>query len=181
MFLDDEALVVSQQQRRHRQGDNHAHNAQQRAPDRERQQDDGSIQSHHLTHNLRSEEGVLNELDNTEHDDHHQHDKPEVLSGVGCLDNSQQDGRDEANQLEVGHHIEQSDEHAQTNSHREVDDKEPDAEQDTYAEGYDALTTEILVHTFFDVGNQFYGHVTITRRQEVRPALCKLLVVDENE
>ena len=48
-------------------------------------------------------------------------------------------------------------------------------------ECHDSLTTEVLIHTFFDIGHQALCKRTIAERQQLRPSASKFLVVKENE
>ena len=105
------------------------------------------MEPRNMPHDFRCEDGVLDDLYNGKHDKYHEHDNPEILSCVSCLHNSQQDSRYKAYQLQIRHHVEQSDEHAQTHSNGEIDDQEADTEQDAYAKGDKCLTSEILIHT----------------------------------
>ena len=154
-MLDDVLLVVIDEQGGHGQGDDHAEDAEQRTPDGERQQDDGGVKTGDVTHDLRREEGVLDNLHHSKDHQGHEKDEPEVITGIGSLDDSEDNGGDESHQLEIGHHIEQSDEHAEGDGQREVDDEETDAKEDTHAEGHQGLTAEVLVHTLLDVGHQY--------------------------
>ena len=99
-----------------------------------------------MPHDLWCQERVLDSLYDGEHNEHQQHDHPEVLPRVSGLHDGEQDGRHETYQLQIGHHVEQTDKHAQPNGNGEIDDQEANAEEDAHTEGNQRLTTEILVH-----------------------------------
>ena len=63
--------------------------------------------------------------------------------------------------MQVGNHIQCSDEKSQSDSHGEIDNQETDAEKNTYAESNQSLSTEISVHTILYVVNQVGGKRTV--------------------
>ena len=120
-------------------------------------------------------------MHNGEHGQRHQHDNPEVLTRIGRLDDGQQNGGDEPQQLQIGHHVEQSDEHAQADCHGEVDNQEAYAKEHAHTESYQSLASEVFVHAFFNIAHQLYGKAAIAGRHQGRPALCNAFVVEQDE
>lgn len=82
----DVALIVAEHQGSERQGDNHAEQAEQRAPHRERQQDDGGIEPHGLAHDFGREEEVLNALNHTVNQHRLTEDNPEAVGRLRAVD-----------------------------------------------------------------------------------------------
>ena len=72
-----------------------------------------------------------------------------------CFESREDKGGDEANDLEVGYEVEESDEEAEWDGEREVDDEESDGEEDADAQCYDGLAAEVGVHAVFEIGE--YG------------------------
>ena len=62
--------VAGQRQRGERQGDDHADDAHQCAPEAEAEQDSRRTESRDLTHDFRGEEHILESLHDDEHDRH---------------------------------------------------------------------------------------------------------------
>ena len=56
LLIQNKSLIIRNQQRSDRQRNNHTHNAEQRAPYREREEYHRRIQTHSLAHNLRHKE-----------------------------------------------------------------------------------------------------------------------------
>ena len=119
----------------------------------------------------------MNGLYYSKDDECRQHDKPEALARVCCLDNSQDDGRYEAQQLQVGHHVQQSDEHAQTYSHGEVDNQKTNAEQHTYTEGHKTLSAEVFVHALLHVADNLARNAAVAVGEHLYPTSGELFVV----
>ena len=82
-FLGDVTLVVGYDERGERQGHDEAYEAEQRAPDGERQEDDGGVEAHGLAHYLGREHHVGDGLHHHEHRRGRGEDYPEVLPRVG--------------------------------------------------------------------------------------------------
>ena len=134
-----------------------------------------------MTHDAWGEEHVLYGLYHSEDRECHEQDDPEVLSRVGCLEHGQQDGRDEAHDLEVGHHVEQTDEETQSDGHREADDEEADTEEHAYTERYERLSAEVGVHAVLYVLDDGCRILALSCGDVLHPALGDSLVVAEDE
>lgn len=176
-----ELAVVGKHQRGGWQGDNHAYESEQAPPDGERQQDDGGVEPYGLVHDAGDEDGFLDDL-------HHQHDDaccdkypPEVLAGIGCLHQSQEDHRDNGGNLQIGHDIEHTHKKAEANGHGEVDDEETDAEKDAYTKRDERLAAEVVAHTLLHIVAECHYALTILLGNEAYPSTPKRLVVVEDE
>ena len=153
----NETTVIGKQQRGERQGDNQADKSQQRPPDRKGQQDDSRVQPHHLAHDLRHEERVLDALHHDEHYARAQNNEPEALARLIGFQQSEKHGRDDTNHLHIGNQVQHPDEHAQGYGQRKVDNQETDAEQDADDESHQGLPPEIRVHPVLHVAGQRGG------------------------
>ena len=150
-FFEDKPSVIGDEQCGEGQGDDEADDAQQTAPDGEAEQDDGGVQAHDVAHDLGREIDVLYGLHDGEHCQGAEHDEPKALPGVGGLDHGEDDGGDEADELQVGDKVEQADEEAEADGHREVDDEKAYAEEDAHEQGDERLSAEVGVHAVLHV------------------------------
>ena len=83
--------------------------------------------------------------------------------------------------MKIGHEVEDADEYAHADGHREIDDGEPDAEHDAHAQGYEALPTDVVV--------EFPGHVlaqvaperALLHGEDPYPVFREILIVEQNE
>ena len=131
-FLDDKSSVIRNEQSGEWEGNDESDDAQQTAPDRKAQQDDGRIEPHGTAHDARCKDEILNGLHHDKDCQRTQQDNPEVLPGVVSLDEGQNKGGNEAYRLHVWNKIEHADEKSQTYCHREIYNKEANAEKDAY-------------------------------------------------
>ena len=128
-------LPVGYDERCERKGYNQSQEAQKCTPNRETQEKNGWVQSHRLTHNLRGNYHVGDDLYHTEHQKSQTEYQPEVLTCVGCLQHGKECRRDEGEGMEVWNQVHDADENAQTYRHRETDDGKTDAEHRGEDEG----------------------------------------------
>ena len=105
------------------------------------------------------------------------HDEPKAFSRFVGFQHGQQDGGDEADGLHVGDEVQESDEHAQGNGQREVDDEEADAEQDAHQEGHKGLPAEIGIHAALHVVNQRCGETAAALGDELDPFSVDFFVI----
>ena len=181
LAVGDILVVIGQEEGCQRQGDDEADKAEERAPDREREQDDGGIETHGLAHDLGGKEEVLDAL----HDDINGHARPpyrpEVDVGVGAVDEAEDGRRHDGDELEIGHHVEQADEEAEDDGEGQADDDEADAEEDADAEGDESLTAEVVVHAVFDVVADAVGARAVFWGHHALEAAKQALVVEHDE
>ena len=181
LFFKDEASVVGETQRREGQGYYETDEAQQRTPHGEREENDGRVQAHDLAHDAWREVHVLDGLHDGKHGQRHEQDNPEVLPRLEALHEGQHDGGDEADELEVGHQVEDADEQAQADGHGEVDDEEPDGEEDAHDEGDERLAAEVGVHAVLHVVAQVLEEGAVGCWEQLYPAFGEAFVVDQDE
>ena len=134
-----------------------------------------------MPHDLRSEESILNGLYDGKDNQHHEHDKPEVLPCFCTLGKCQDGAGNKSNVLKVRHHVEQADEEAQAYSHGEVDDEEPNAEQHSHDEGNEPLSTEIFVHALLHIAGQLHSKAAIAHGQQLGPSVAQFFIVQQDE
>lgn len=134
-----------------------------------------------LVHDARNEDGFLYYL-------HHKHDDacrneypPEILSGVGCFHQSEKNHGNDGGDLQVGDDVEQSDKEPEADSHGEIDDEEPDAEEDAHAECYERLATEIITHAIFYIMGEFDNTLAVFLGNEFFPTVGQSLVIVEDK
>lgn len=108
-------------------------------------------------------------------------DEPEVLSRIGCLEDAQDEGGDEAEGVQVGHEAEHADEEAEGDGEREADDEESDTEKNAYAERNECLTAEVAVHAFGQVAEEGAEEGLLSLRYELHDAACEFFVVYKDE
>lgn len=178
-FAQHKSAIIGEQQGGEGKGDDKPDDAQKAAPNGEAEQDDGGIQPHGLSHDFGCEIHVLYELDYNENNAGTEQDDPEVVSGFRGLEECQQNGGQEGDELEIGHQIEQADKQAQTHGKGEVYDEEADAEQYAHKEGNERLAAEIGVHAVLYVLNQRYGKGALAGGNEVGPPVANQLIVEQ--
>ena len=144
-------LVICNQKCGERKCNDKSDEAEQRSPYRERQEQDGWVESHSLAHNLRCKHHVGNGL----HDDEYKNSRteyyPEILARVNSLESRQQYHWYEGESVQVGHKAEQSYQNAKTYCHRKPNDGEANAEEDADAQGNKALSAHVTVELGFHV------------------------------
>ena len=177
----EHAAVVGDEDGGEREGDDQADEAEEGAPDGEGEEDDGGVEPHGLAHDARSEEHILDDLHDAEDGEGGKEETPEAAPLVGALDHGEGDGGYKANELEIRHHVEQTDEHAQADSHGEVDDEEADAEQHADAESDERLTAEVGAHATFDILGDAPAEVAVLGGDKFDPTLGDALVVEQDE
>ena len=174
-------MPVSHEKRGEGQGDDEADEAEQSAPYRQGEQQDGGVQSHGLAHDFRSDNHIGDDLHNAEYADDQSEDKQKVLTSAGCLEHRQKGAGDESEGVKIGHEVEDADEDAHADGHGEIDDGEPDAEHDAHAQGHKALPTDVVV--------EFPGHVlaqvaperALLHGEDPYPVFREILIVEQNE
>ena len=107
--------------------------------------------------------------------------QPEIASGVCRFQDGEDDGGDKTEELQVGHHVEGTDEQSQSYCQREVDNQEADAEQDTYAERHESLSAEVAVHALLHVVQQAGDERAVFLRDKVDPSFGNAFVIQQDE
>ena len=181
LLVAQEMSVVGQQQRGGRKGDDHAHKPEQTAPNGQREQDDGRAEAHDLVHDAGDEDGLLDDLDDEEHDACRHEYPPEVVARVGRLDQRKKHRGHEGDGLQVGHDIEQPHEEPEADGQGEVDDHKADAEEDAHTQGHERLATKVVAHAVLDIVGQAHHAVAIALGDEPHPPAGKALIVIEDE
>ena len=174
-------LVVSDDERRQRQGDNQADEAEQCAPHREREQDDGGIKPHGLAHYLRRQHHVGDGLHDEEHADGRRKDYPEVLPRVGGLKQRQEYHGDEGQSVNVRYEAQNAYQYAEAYRHGEIDYRETYAEKNSYAQRHEALAADVAVHLALHVAYQLAPERAVLLREELDETRGQLLVVKKDE
>ena len=181
VFLGDVTLVVGDDECRQRQGDYEADEAEQRAPDGEREEDYRRIEAHGLAHDFGCEHHVGDGLHHDEHGCGRGEDYPEVLPRVGGLEQREEEHRDEGQSVHVGYETEYAHEYAEAYCHGEVDDGEADAEQHRDAKRHEALAAYVVVHLALHVADEFVPERAAPLREYFYEAGGQLLVVEQDE
>ena len=83
--------------------------------------------------------------------------------------------------MEIGHHVHDADEDAQTDGHGEIDDGEADAEQDAHGKGYESLTADVVVECALHVLHEFLPEWACLLGEDAYPVLGKVFVVEQDE
>lgn len=174
-------LVIGKQQTSARKGYDHTDDAHQSSPYRQGKQDNGGVQSCDFSHHLGYDNGILDELYHAEYQKGAAQNPPEVLAGIGSLQKSQQDGRDERYELQIRYQVQNTDEQAEADGQWEVDDQEADTEQDAHTERYERLAAEVTVHAVLYIGHDTDGHVTVFHGHQFDPAVGNGFIVKQDE
>jgi hypothetical protein len=83
--------------------------------------------------------------------------------------------------LQIGHHVQQPDEHSEHDGQRHADYGKSDAEQDADAERHESLTAEIVVHAVFDVACHGKHYGAALRGHHTAEAAEQTFVVEHYE
>ena len=110
LFFKHVSFVIRENQCCQWEGDDEADEPEQAAPNGEGQKDDRGIEPCHLPHDAWGEKPILYGLYNAEDDDDGKNDSPKTFSSIVRFEQCQDDGRDEADGLQIGHEVEKSDE-----------------------------------------------------------------------
>lgn len=176
------SFIVGEYQGGEGKSDDESHDAEQTAPDGEGEEDDGGIESCDFVHDAWGEHPVLDGLNGAEDNGDGEQDAPKTLPCVVGLEQGEQDGGHDADDLQVGNEVEHSDEEAKGNGEREVDDEESDAEEHTYTHGDDGLSTKVTVHAFLQVKHHGSDSVSVGfGHQTEKPFGHGFVVVEDEE
>ena len=168
-------------QKRNRQGDQQSQHAKQLAPDGQGQEDHGRVEPGRLAHDPGNQYGVLDDLYDDEHGDHEAQHNPDTLTRAQGPGDCEQHGRDETHDLQVGHHVEQSDKKPQQDPHRQSDQPEPQREEQADDEGDQGLGTEVDTHGLREVRNHVKHHRLVLFRNQVLPSFRDLVEIQQDE
>ena len=171
LFFQYEPAVVGKAERGKGKGNDEPDESQQRAPHRQGQQYDGRVEPHDMTHDARREVHVLYGLHHGKHRQCHEQDNPKVLSRLDALHQCQDDGGYEADELQVGHQIEDADKQSEADGKGEVNNEKPDGEQDAYDKCNERLPTEIGVHAVLHIGDKPCEELALVGRNQPHPTL----------
>ncbi len=175
------SLVVGDDEGGEREGDDETYETEQAAPDGEGEKDDGGVEASDFAHDAWGEHPVLDGLHHAEDDDGGKDDAPETLACVVGFEQGEDDGGDEANDLEIGHKVEEPDEESEGNGEGKVDDEESDGEEDADAEGNDRLSSEVAVHAFLQVEHDVVYDAALTSGHEFEEPFRHEFVIDQDE
>ena len=181
MFLRDVSLPVGNDECGQGEGDDETDEAQQRAPHRQREQQNGRVQPHSLAHNLWRYYHVGDYLHHTEESDSQSEHHPEVLSGVSRFKHGKESGRNYGEGVQIRHQIHYSDEYAQTYCHREVHYAEAYAEHHAHAKRNQTLASDVVVEFALDVARQFMPERSVLLGEYLYPIGGEIFVVEQNE
>ena len=174
-------LVIRNEQRRERQSHNESDKSQQRAPYRQRQQDEHRIDAHVFAHDSRREHKVLNGLHHTINADgvgaHH----PEVAATCHGINQAQEYGNRYRHQLQIRHHVQQSDEQAQHHSHWQANNRKPYGKHHAYNSSNQCLRTEIKAHASLYIAYHIEHAIAVAHRHRRMHTAHNLVIVDEQE
>ena len=108
-----------------------------------------------MPHDTRHENHIFNKLYDNKNDDTPNNKPPETLSGLGRLQHAQQQGGQETDHLQIGHHVEQPDKEAQQYGQRQPHDGKAYAEKYAHQESHTGLPTEIAIHAHLHIVEHF--------------------------
>ena len=118
--------------------------------------------------------------DQIDHDNHAQ-EEPEVLTGFGCLEQGEQRGRNETNDLKIGHETDDANQTTQADRHWKAYQIESDAEHEAVAQSHQSLTAEVARHAVLNVCDELGSELSFFTRNEVNPAVGIFFVVRQEE
>ena len=171
LFFGDIALPVCHDERGEWQGYNEAYEAEEGTPYGEGEKQDGWVKSHLLTHYLRCDNHINDDLYNAKDDERKTEHHPETLSCVESLESCEEGCWYEGEGVEIRHEVEDADEDAETDSHREPDDGEAYAEEYAHGEGYEALSADVCVEGVGCILCQFLPEMVSGFREYAYPVL----------
>ncbi len=106
---------------------------------------------------------------------------PEINIGIYRVNKAEQRGRHKRYQLKIRHHIEQTYEKTQQDSHRKAYDTESYAEHNAHDEGHQSLSAKIMVHRIFDIVADAECDIAVLRRHHTAHPAQQALVVQHYE
>ena len=109
------------------------------------------------------------------------HEMTEFHVRVHGVYNAEQCGGYYRYELQIGHHVQQPDEHSEHDGQRHADYGKSDAEQDADAERHESLTAEIVVHAVFDVACHGKHYGAALRGHHAAEAAEQTFVVEHYE
>ena len=181
MRTDEIFVIVGKQKSGERDCDDQSDQTEKCPPDGERKENYGRIHAHGFADDFRSEHKILYRLHDTVDGDHLPEQRPETDLAADGYHHTYKCGGYKRNELEIGHHVEQSDEHAQDYGHRQTDNKEADTEQYTYDERHQCLSAEIVVHGTFDIAAYLEHYPAVFGHDHPPEPRRNLFIVEHDE
>lgn len=177
----DVAVVVGDEEGCEGQGDDHADEAEEAAPNREREKYYRRIETEILAHDFGREDKVLNGLHNGVDSHTFEPDSPKRYIAVNRANDAQQRCGQQRNELQIRHHVEHTDKQAQHHAHGQTDNREADGKEYAHAQRHKSLAAEIVVHAVLHIFDEAECELAIARRHEFAEANKQLLVIEHNK
>ena len=83
--------------------------------------------------------------------------------------------------MQIRHEVENADENAKTNGHREVNDSEADTEHYAHTKSNDSLPTNIVIEFALHILGQLLPEWTILLGENFDPTISEIFVIQKNK